>query len=271
MSGSSTPSKATGTPSTSKGVGFFNHYPKYFLQPYGAADEAPSSDTIFRRTNSMNCEMLTRPAIQFSEVAETFADNLAIVSESPLLSKRAKGYVAEVTKLGEMLSKSSLKDAEQPPSNDDAKNMMPGFMEKSSIEQFMRSAFTLGSALFSMGCSYLVTQAYLRNPSVLADKFSMARGEDTSFKAWQKLSGYRDIILAGHKCEHGSQTPVHSGPAIRNLLLQLSSSDDEDEPPRKVAKKPCKNKHNHCHQMMTVTDTATKHQKDTVTHSIHKI
>ena len=97
--------------------------------------------------------------------------------------------MAEVTKLGEMLSKFSLKDAEQPPSKDDAKNMMHGFMEESSMEQCMRSAFTLGSALFRMGCRYLVTQAYLRNPSVLADRLSMAHGEDTSFKASQKLSG----------------------------------------------------------------------------------
>ena len=145
--------------------------------------------------------------------------------------------MAEVTKLGEMLSKFSLKDAEQHPSKVDAKNMMHGFMEESSMEQYMRSALTLGSALFTMGCSYLVTQAYLRNPCVLAEKMSMAQGEDTSFKASQKVSGYRDIILAGHKRRHGSPTPLQSGPAIRNLLSQLSSSDDEDEPPRKVAKK----------------------------------
>ena len=197
MSASSTPCKDRGTPSKSKGVGFFNQYPKNFLRPYGAADEAPSAETIFRRTNSMNWEMLTRPAIHFSEVADMFADNLAVVSQSPLISKKAKGYMADLTKLEEMLSKFSLKDGEQHPSKADAKNMMHGFMEESSMEQYMRSAFTLGSELFTMGCSYLVTQAYLRNPCVLAEKMSMARGEDTSFKASQKLSGYIDIY---HPC-----------------------------------------------------------------------
>ena len=150
--------------------------------------------------------------------------------------------MAEVTKLGEMLSKFSLNDAKQPPSKDDAKNMMHGFMEESSMEQFMPSAFILHLALHP---SEWVAVTWSPRPTSETQVYWLTscpwlRGEDTSFKASQKLSGYRDIILACHNRAHGSQTPLHSGPAIRNLLSQLSSSDDEDEPPRKVAKKPLK-------------------------------
>ena len=227
MSTSSTPSKATGTLSKSKGVGFLHHYPKNFFRLYGAADEAPSSDTIFRRTTPMTCEMLMHPTIHFSEVAETIADKIAIINESPLISKKAHANLMDVKQLGDMHSKFSLKDVDQPPSKDDAKTMMRAFIEESSVEQFMRSAFTVGSALFSIASSYLVTQAYLRDPTVLADKLCMALEQDATFKASHKLTAYRDIILAGHKCAHGSQASETSGTAIQNLLLQLSAKNSQ--------------------------------------------
>ena len=93
----------------------------------------------------------------------------------------------------------------------------------------------MGGALFSIGCNYLVTQAYLRDPGTQADKLSMSDGEDRTFKASQKLTSFRDLLVAGHKRPHHSS----SASSCRNLndLLGQLSSDDEDETPKKKSKK----------------------------------
>ena len=236
MSRSSTPSQtpSKSTPSKGKGVGYFNHYPKNFLRPYGVADDAPSADTIFKRTNAINCEMLSRPCIHFSEISETISENVAVVGESHILSKKTHAHLDKVRELATTLSKFSLKTDDSAPSKNDAKNMLRAFIEESDTTDFMEAAFKVGGALFSMGCSYLITQAYLRQPDILAEKLSMAHGEDASFKASKKLTSFRDILLAG--CKRSHESAASSSSAIRNLLAELSSSDD-DEPPAKKQKR----------------------------------
>ena len=116
--------------------------------------------------------------------------------------------------------------------------MMRAIIDQPHLQQFMESAFKVGGALFSIGCSYLVTQAYLRDPASLADKLSMSDGQDRTFKASRKLSSFRDLLLAGHKRPHHAS----SASSCRNLndLRSQLSSDDEDEPPKKRRKKVAK-------------------------------
>ena len=233
MSKKGTPSK--GTPTKGKGVGYFNHFPKNFLHPYGHADEPPSVETIFPHTNPMNCEMLTRPSLHFSELSETINDNLPIHTESAIVSKKVNSSLASLKELGEKLSVITLKDDEEQPSKEDRQRMMPAITEHTHHEEFMVSAFKVGGALFSIGCSYLVTQAHLRYSGTLAEKLSMSLGEDKTFKASQTLTSFRDLLLAGHKRPHHSSS-VSSCRNLNDLLGQLSS-DDEDEPPKKKSKK----------------------------------
>ena len=48
----------------SPGVGFFNHFPRQRLRPYGKIKEATPDDTI-------NCEYLCRPSVALSELADS--------------------------------------------------------------------------------------------------------------------------------------------------------------------------------------------------------
>ena len=61
--------------SSFKGVGYFHHFPKNFLRPYGAADLAPSKKTIFKRTWPTHCEWLKRSEIAVSELYSTLEEN----------------------------------------------------------------------------------------------------------------------------------------------------------------------------------------------------
>ena len=130
---------------------------------------------------------------------------------------------------------------EEVPTKDNAREMMRVFIEDTELSSSMEAAFKVGAALYSIGCSYLVTQAYLGHPSTLAEKLCMARGQDGSFKATKKLSSFRDIILSGWKRTYEGQASSRSSRSIQNLISQLSSGDD-DEPPRRKSPKASKTK-----------------------------
>ena len=69
--------------SSFKGVGYFHHFPKNFLRPYGAADLAPSKETIFKRTWPTNCQWLKRPDVAVSELYSTIEKNKDIIRGIP--------------------------------------------------------------------------------------------------------------------------------------------------------------------------------------------
>ena len=58
------------------GVLYLNQFPKNFLRPYGAVDQAPTEDVVFRRVSPASCEWLKRPKVAMSEMAETLTTNI---------------------------------------------------------------------------------------------------------------------------------------------------------------------------------------------------
>ena len=89
--------KESGSPSKQfgHGVPFFNHFHKAFLRPYGKAESAPDSRTIFNRINARNCEWLCRPQVALSELAETMHKNIPAIEGSPLINGDALAGVLE--------------------------------------------------------------------------------------------------------------------------------------------------------------------------------
>ena len=65
-------------------VGFFNHFRKDFIRPYGLAHDSQSFEavTLSRRLNNFNCEFFTGPHIAISQFAETVSVNLKYMEEN---------------------------------------------------------------------------------------------------------------------------------------------------------------------------------------------
>jgi hypothetical protein len=64
-----------------RGVGFFQQFPRQFLRPYGEAEKAPSTDTVFKRIKPFTCEWLLRPKVALSEFADTMLKNTALIKD----------------------------------------------------------------------------------------------------------------------------------------------------------------------------------------------
>ena len=82
---------------------YLNQFPKNFLRPYGAVDQAPTEDVIFRRVSPASCEWLKRPKVAISEVAETLRTNMDMLTrkKSKLLS--SDGVASYAKKLKPLL------------------------------------------------------------------------------------------------------------------------------------------------------------------------
>ena len=60
-----------------QGVNFFNHFPRFFLRPYGEVKpEHTSEDHCLKNINMRNCDFLKRPQIALSEMADTVSSSL---------------------------------------------------------------------------------------------------------------------------------------------------------------------------------------------------
>ena len=57
------------------GVGFFNHFPRQRLRPYGEIKEATPDSVMVEKANTINCEYLSRPSVALSELADTISTN----------------------------------------------------------------------------------------------------------------------------------------------------------------------------------------------------
>ena len=69
------------TPEAKTGVNYFKHTTKHFLTPYGKTHGALTSREILDKLFHWNCEWLTRPNYDISELADTLYSNLATLAE----------------------------------------------------------------------------------------------------------------------------------------------------------------------------------------------
>ena len=60
-----------------QGVNVFNHFPRFFLRPYGEVKpEHTSKEHCLKNIDVHNCEFLKRPQVALSEIADTVSSNL---------------------------------------------------------------------------------------------------------------------------------------------------------------------------------------------------
>ncbi|XP_065067645.1 uncharacterized protein LOC135693182 [Rhopilema esculentum] len=73
-----------------KGVGYFNHFPKNFLKPYGRVETYPPEQVALTSLRPEGCEWLRRPHVATSELCSTVTDNLEVLQKPSLLLDDSK-------------------------------------------------------------------------------------------------------------------------------------------------------------------------------------
>ena len=66
--------------SPNKGIQFFDHFSKNFLQPYREATQTQDEHKIFHRLKPFNCEWLIRPKVTLLELAATVKGNFSLLA-----------------------------------------------------------------------------------------------------------------------------------------------------------------------------------------------
>ncbi len=243
--------------SSFKGVGYFHHFPKNFLRPYGAADLAPSKETIFKRTWPTNCEWLKRPDVAVSELYSTIEENKDIIRGIPnvLTQGRIESLLQDLEPIMETLKKFHKGSVLPVNTNDSAElilkfiNMNPETLE--SIKKFVH----VGGALFSTGIQVLVAHTNLTNPGEMASKISFAPEPEPKFKTTGSINDLLPLLL--RKSTIAEEKPPQVVPQQANLLQELKDqlmqiltaeepenmkrklqeSEEQDEPMKKKPKK----------------------------------
>ena len=166
--------KESGSPNKQfgKGVPFFNHFHKAFLRPYGKAESAPESSTIFNRINARKCERLCHPQVALSELADTMHENIPAIEGSPLINGDALAgvleHLAELTNALLPFERTS----DTVPSIKNANTLLRLTIHDNELDRFFEKAFELGGALFSASLTYLVFRDLARDPAVYAERLA---------------------------------------------------------------------------------------------------
>ena len=97
--GNGSASKTAASPSN--GVGFFEHFPKNFIRPYGGTEEPITDDMVNKRVKFYNSEMLKRPRVAMSELAQTTTETIKCLGEmkKPIVDPEALKHIRESMQL----------------------------------------------------------------------------------------------------------------------------------------------------------------------------
>ncbi|PFX19004.1 hypothetical protein AWC38_SpisGene16592 [Stylophora pistillata] len=72
-----TAKKNAASPTSYKGINYFNHFPRQRLLPYGPIKEPTPDSSMLDKAKSIKCEYIKRPKVGLSELADT-RDNTAV-------------------------------------------------------------------------------------------------------------------------------------------------------------------------------------------------
>ena len=222
--------------SRSKGVGYFDHFPKNFLRPYGATTEPLEDSTIYRRLIPSCCEYLKRPKIAFSELAGTVSETIDTLEtmEEPLLdSKELKRLKKSLKNVNESLSKLNVKHNPVPNENEVKQTVRSLLEPNDELDKYLRSAYMTGCNLTTLSTQLLVAKALLKNPNEYGRLVQASDNSDKDFKIHKDFKSLKSFLIKSCTRKLGV-TPASSTSATtsRTLLEMFDSSDEEDNDSR---------------------------------------
>ena len=214
------------------GVLYRNQFPKNFLRPYGAVEQAPTEDVVFRRVSPASCEWLKRPKVAMSEMAETLSTNMDMLTakKSKLLSSDGVAYAKKLKPLLQNLKHLNTKNRETPATKDHVKGILKCVVgADEQTDAFIDEAMEVGAALFLTATHLSVARTLFRNPDQYASAIDVTGKWASDFK---KNANMRTLKTAIEKecCSKSSSsaTATFVKPQRKRLLQELSSSEDSD-------------------------------------------
>lgn len=176
-------SQPSPSPTKTRGVSYFNHFPKFFLRPYGPADSQP--ENMARRLSFSNCEWFQRPAVAMSEFAQTMITNYTLVKESEVLDKRFLKHGGQLKEFVEALKSFDTKSDSEvvaDPTLKDLHTIMSSLVNGEENE-FFNKCYSVGMSLFLMGVHYRTASYLMSNPDFFAHTSNNEDRSDVPFKS----------------------------------------------------------------------------------------
>lgn len=225
-----------GTPSPKKGVGYFDHFPKNFLKPYGATDKALDDATIFKRLIPGNCEYLKRPKIGLSELAETVRETIRMLEnmnnpilKSKCLNELKQAFSVIISSLEPLDTKSNAFPREK-----EVKKTVRCLIEPNEeLDSILDSAYITGTNLATLSIQVQVARRLFQNPTQYARLVQASDDSDKEFKIQQDFKTMKGFLV--NTCLGGKVAAKPEVCGKRSILELFDSSEDESskEPPNK--------------------------------------
>lgn len=162
------------TPSPSKRVSYFTHFPHYFIKPYGRQQRVNTNADILAKLNGKNCEWLLRPNVAISECAQTVQENMDIVQNSTIFSNEVKQSLdAKLAPLNETFNHLNSNDKTTTATPQDIFNVMSFAIDgdenfDNDLAEMMHSA----SALYVAAVQMRAMRAIMTHTETYANKIA---------------------------------------------------------------------------------------------------
>lgn len=209
----------------SQGVGYFNHFPKNFLCPYGRQKPFPSDEKVLQRLRPEGCEWLRRPNIAMSELSSTINENMDVLKGDSLFMDKDK--ISTLGKAMKPLADNLIKfyrEYEGPNTDEDKRQAALGIVNPTEeVKNAMLKAIEVGGALFSMGINYMVANRLFANPVQYSNLMTFAPNPEPIFK---KSKNILDLLPLLHLSKNENpQLPTSS---FQNVVAALQN---QPQPP----------------------------------------
>ena len=227
--------------SPKNGVGYFYHFPKKFIPPYGPTKEELDEMKIIRRVLPSNCEYLKRPKIALLELAETVTENLNVLasSEYNLVHRDHFNTLLEsLANIRRCLTPMNNKINDDP-SKEEIKKAIRSIIEPNEqLENYLQGAYVTGCNLATLSTQVLAARALFQNPEQYAIEVEASDRTDKQFKANPNFQTMKSFLVASCKSALGKRSTQTNMRTPKRSILECFDSPDEEQshsspPPQK--------------------------------------
>lgn len=205
-------------PSPSKKIGYFGHFPHYFIKPYGSQIRINSNAELLTKLNVKNSEWLVRPNIALSECCQSIVDNSIIIQESDLLSQDVKLRLeGKIRPIQQSLMNLNGNDKTTTGNPQDIFNVMSFAMDSDDdFDNFLAELMHSSSAVYIQVMQMRAMRAVMTNLDTYASKLISDHPTASAFKSQKTVPALQTMLNS--MC---IAVPTPLPTANRNLMGQL--------------------------------------------------
>lgn len=186
-------------PNNQEAVGFFKHFTKGLMQPYGKALGVLPDHEILRKLYSYTCEWLNRPYYAMSEMADSLYSNLSTVEfyQDKIFSKPCVRYITSILEpLKPVLRRFNNKDKDvnDAPDWEDLALLMRTMESDSTFQEIIKEQLAASGAMFLITNQIMVLQTLLWNPQEFASRAKETKAIQ-KFKKSPTRENMRDYLI----------------------------------------------------------------------------